>query len=66
MKTTIDIPEDILKNVLSYSNAGTKKEAILTAMNEYVQRRKMEKIASKLGKFSDFMNQSDLKKMRER
>ena len=49
MKTTIDIPVKILSEVLLYSKMKSKKDAIITAMEEYVQKKKMEKFASKLG-----------------
>jgi|GEM_PF-1918460 predicted DNA-binding protein YlxM (UPF0122 family) len=51
MKTTIDIPNKILAEVHLYSNRKSKKDAILTAMQEYVQKKKMKKILSKVGYF---------------
>ncbi|MDX1959224.1 MAG: type II toxin-antitoxin system VapB family antitoxin [Leptospiraceae bacterium] len=42
MKTTIDIPDKILSEVLLYSNKKSKKDAILTAMEEYVQKKKRQ------------------------
>ncbi len=65
MKTTIDIPENILKEVLFYSQAKTQRGAVLTAMEEYVRLRKMQKIAEKLGTFEQVLTQSELKKLRE-
>lgn len=65
MKTTIDIPENILKEVIFYSKAKTQRAAILTAMEEYIQHRKMQNIANRLGQFENFITQKDLKKMRE-
>lgn len=40
MKTTIDIPERILSVVLLYSKMKSKKDAIISAMEEYVQKKK--------------------------
>lgn len=65
MKTSVDIPEEILKNVLLYSNKKTQKEAINTAMEEYIRIRKMRKLTEKLGTFDSFMTQADLNKMRK-
>jgi hypothetical protein len=65
MKTTVDIPDKILKEVIFYSRAKTLKSAIITAMEEYIRLRKSEKIAEQLGQFDNFFSASDLKKMRE-
>ena len=65
MKTTVDITDNILKEVIFYSKAKTQKRAILTAMEEYIRLRKSEKIAEQLGQFENFFSSSDLKKMRE-
>ncbi|MBK8398343.1 MAG: type II toxin-antitoxin system VapB family antitoxin [Leptospiraceae bacterium] len=40
MKTKIDIPERILSVVLLYSKMKSKKDAIISAMEEYVQKKK--------------------------
>ena len=45
MNTTIDIPESILKEVIIYSQAKTQKKAVLTAMEEYIRIRKIQKMA---------------------
>ena len=65
MKTTVDIPDHILKEVIFYIKAKTQKTAIITAMEEYIRLRKSEKIADQLGQFDNFFSASDLKKMRE-
>lgn len=66
MKTTIDIPEKILLEVLQYSKMKTKKDAILIAMEEYVKRKKMEKFASKLGSLENLISSSELQKLRRK
>ncbi|MBP7280083.1 MAG: type II toxin-antitoxin system VapB family antitoxin [Leptospiraceae bacterium] len=66
MKTTIDIPEKILSEVLLYSKMKSKKDAIITAMEEYVQKKKMEKFASKLGTLENLISNSELQKLRRK
>ena len=66
MKTTIDIPDKILSEVLLYSNRNSKKDAIITAMEEYVQKKKMEKFASKLGTLENLISTAELKKLRHK
>ena len=66
MKTTIDIPEKILSEVLLYSKMKSKKDAIITAMEEYVQKKKMEKFASKLGTLENLISSAELQKLRRK
>jgi hypothetical protein len=66
MKTTLDIPESELSEVIKYSKAPTKREAVLTALRFYNQRQRLAILARELeGSFKDFMTQEDLKVMRE-
>ena len=41
MKTTVDIPDDELRDVMRYTHAATKREAIVTAIAEFNRRRRM-------------------------
>ena len=65
MKTTIDIPGDELKDLISFTHAKTKKEAVLLAIREFNRKKKMKHLSSMLGTFKDFMTQEDLSAMRE-
>jgi len=66
MKTTIDIPEKDLKEVIKNTGAKTKREAILIAVQKYNKRKRLEELAERLhGSMPDFMTQEDLKIMRE-
>lgn len=55
MKTTLNIPEDLVKKTMKLSKSKTKTEAIITALEEYIRRRKLEGIINMRGKlrFSD-------------
>ncbi len=65
MKTTIDIPEDELKEAIKYTGAKTKREAVVSAIKDFNKRNRLTKIAKMLGTFKDFMTTEELKKMRE-
>ena len=65
MKTTVDIPDQTLKDALKFSKAKTKREAILTALNEYNRRQRVEKLIKKFGSMDGIMTQEQLRKMRE-
>jgi Arc/MetJ family transcription regulator len=65
MKTTIDIPDSVLKEVLANTGAKTKRQAILTAVSEYNKRRRLARLAERLGSFEGFISNEELEKLRE-
>jgi Arc/MetJ family transcription regulator len=64
MKTTIDIPEKALREVMHNTGATTKREAVVTAIEEYNRQRRLEQLVEKFGTCTDFMTQEDLARMR--
>jgi Arc/MetJ family transcription regulator len=65
MKTTIDIPEDALEEVLLHTRAKTKRDAVVTAISEFNRRRRLEKLAEQLGSFDNVMPLEELLRLRE-
>ena len=66
MKTTIDIPEKVLAEAIKHTRAKTKREAILTAVEQFNRRKRLERLSERLhGSMPNFMRQEDLKRMRE-
>jgi hypothetical protein len=66
MKTSIDIPDADLSELMGNTEAKTRTEAILLAIRKFNKRKRLEKLNERLhGKFKDFMTQEDLKVMRE-
>jgi hypothetical protein len=65
MKTTVDIPEKEMKELMKYTKARTKKEAILEAVRDFNRRQKLKKLADMLGTFEDIITLEELEKMRE-
>jgi Arc/MetJ family transcription regulator len=65
MKTTLDIPEDELKEAIRHTGAKTKREAVVIALSEFNRRRRLQKLAEKFGTLEDFMTQQELRRMRE-
>ena len=41
MKTTIDIPENELQEVIKYTGAKTKKEAVVYAIRDFNKRHRL-------------------------
>jgi Arc/MetJ family transcription regulator len=66
MKTTIDIPDKLLRETIKRTNAKTKRDAVVTALEKFNRLQRLRELNAKLkGTFVDFMTQEDLKVMRE-
>ncbi len=66
MKTTIDIPEELLRETIKRTRAKTKRDAVVTALEKFNRLQRLRELNAKLrGTFVDFMTQDDLKIMRE-
>ena len=66
MKTTLDIPEDLLAETMQISGARTKREAVLRALQDFNRRSKLRELADRLGRSTTFMDFDALMKQRER
>ena len=65
MKTTVDIPDEVLKELIKNSKTKVKKDAILCAVQEFNQRRKLERLATQLGTFADLISKQELLRLRK-
>ena len=70
MKTTIDIPDKVLKEALRFTKAKTKKEAIVRAVEDFNRRHKMASLNKYSGTFTSLMSNDEiegleLKRMRK-
>jgi len=50
MKTTLNIPEDLIREAMTASKSRTKTEAVLAGLNELIRSQKMERVLSGVGK----------------
>ena len=58
MKTTIDIPDKALREAIRHTGAKTKRDAVVTAVEEFNRRRRLEEMAERLhGSCPNFMTQ---------
>lgn len=64
MKTSLNIPDLELKELIKLSRAKNTTEAVILAIQEFNQRRKMKALSKKLGTFSNFIALSELKQLR--
>jgi hypothetical protein len=65
MKTTVDIPEDELREAMRHIGARTKREAVVTAISEFNRRRRLLRLVASFGTLDEFMTREELGRMRE-
>ncbi len=60
MKTTLNIPDELIKKAMSLSKHRTKTETVIIALHEYIRLKKIEKILAHEGKleFDDMWEKS--------
>ncbi|MBK7904668.1 MAG: hypothetical protein H6R11_1068 [Proteobacteria bacterium] len=64
MKTTVDIPDQELKDVMRFTQATTKREAIVTAIADFNRRRRMAALIEHAGKADSLMSPEELQALR--
>lgn len=55
MKTTLNIPDELIKEAMATSKSKTKTDAVIAGLKELTRQKKIENILSSVGKleFSD-------------
>jgi Arc/MetJ family transcription regulator len=66
MKTTVDIPDAELEDVMRFTRAATKREAIVTAIADYNRRRRMAALVEHAGKAETLITPDELQAQRRR
>lgn len=64
MKTTLELPEDVLSEAICCSEGQTKQEIIILALKEFSRKRKLEAMLGHLGRSDTFMNPEELLALR--
>ena len=59
MKTTVDIPEDELRDAMRFTKAKTKREAVVRALIDFNRRRRMAELVKYSGTFSEAFSGND-------
>ena len=60
MKTTIDIPDDVLADAMRFTGAKTKREAVVKAMEDFNRARKVEALLAAAGTFPNFPSNDEI------
>jgi len=66
VKTTVDIPDEELRDAIRFTQARTKREAIVTAIVDFNRRRRMAELARRAGTCADLMSADELSHLRRR
>ena len=64
MRTTVDLPADLMATALEFSPARTKREVLTTALQEYVKQLLREQLRRKRGTGFLDMTHEELQRMR--
>lgn len=64
MKTTIDIPDAELRDVVRNTGAATKREAVVTAIADYNRRKRLAAVVKEFGTMKAFMTRDELQRLR--
>jgi hypothetical protein len=64
MKVTVDIPDQMLRSAMRHTKAKTKREAILTALEELNRRHAMARLVKYSGTAKNLMSIEELYHLR--
>lgn len=65
MRTTLEIDEGLIQEVVKASKAKTKKGAIVIALKEYLKAKRKQELKEMIGQFDEFdLTLKELEKMR--
>ena len=64
MKTTIDIPDRELEDAIRFTNAQTKREAIVRAVADFNRRMRMAELIKYAGTCAELMTPQELQAAR--
>jgi len=66
MKTTVDIPDDELRDAIRFTRAKTKREAIVAAIADFNRRRRMAELTKHAGTCEDLITVEELRAQRRK
>jgi len=66
MKTTVNIPENELRDAIRYSGAKTKREAVVTAIADFNRRHRMAELVRHAGTCDGLITVEQLQQQRRK
>ena len=64
MRTLIDIPDDLMNQLLKEAKTGVKKEAVTLAIKTFLDVKRREKLAALIGNYDFGYSLKELERMR--
>jgi len=65
MRTTLDLPEDLVDEARRLTNSRSKRETVITALEELVRDRLRQRLIGRLGKTRLNLTREDVREMRK-
>lgn len=65
MKTTVNIPDKVLRDAMRHTKAKTKREAIVKALEEMNRRHSQAELLKYTGKFESLMTNEEIEAMEQ-
>jgi hypothetical protein len=66
MKTSVEIPDGELEDLLKFTKAKTKREAIVTAITDFNRRQRMAALVKHSGTFRSLMTNDQIEALEVR
>jgi hypothetical protein len=66
MKVTVDIPDRDLEDAMRFTNAKTKREAIVTVIQEFNRRKRMAELTKHAGTCTELVGIEELLRQRRK
>ena len=66
MRTTIDIPKNELEDAIRFTNARTKREAVVRAVADFNRRMRIAELVRYAGTCEELMTVEELRSQRRR
>jgi hypothetical protein len=63
MKTTVEIPDGELRDLVKFTRAKTKREAIVTAIADFNQRRRRGALVRHSGAFRSLLTNEEIEQI---
>ena len=64
MRTLIDIPDDLMDQLLKEAETGVKKEAVILAIKPFIDVKRRETLAALIGNYDFGYSFKELERMR--
>lgn len=66
MRTTLDLPEDLLRDLQGVTGAPTRREAVIVALEDYIRRQRLKRVAAAAGQLDFDVDPRELRALEAR